>query len=221
MKLLIRTVLATMLSAACALAQAAAAQPAAPLPSTAAPSTPAPSTPAPSKPALSTSALPTATPSAAAPSTPLFDCFHINFAWGFTLSGKFIDADGTIYIYRKKQPAWLPKAIEEDGKRYLTQADLDAKYVERTKMGSLVTSELDAHRGAIELAAAGKLVQAGPGANDAGTSSCHAYVHDAANGRFRDVDLGSDGGVSDSPQRNDAREAEALMIWLKSVGVAR
>lgn len=162
--------------------------------------------------------------SPAAPLTqalPLFDCFHINFAWGFTLSGKYIDADGTIYSYRKQKPAWLPKAIVEDGKRFLTQADLDAKYVERTKIGSLVASELDAHRGAIEAAAAGKLVQAGPGANDAGTSSCHAYIHDASRGRFRDVDLGSDGGISDSPQRNDAKEAQELMTWLKSVGVAR
>jgi len=213
MKLLIRvvtaTLLLTVLPAAGAFAQAPVAQPAATAPPSAAPSTAAPSSAAPS-PAAATSQ-----------STPVFDCFHINFAWGFTLSGKFIDADGTIYSYRRKQPAWLPKAIEEDGRRYLSQADLDAKYVERTKIGSLVTSELDTHRGTIEAAGAGKLVQAGPGANDAGTSSCHAYIHDAAKGRFRDVNLGSDGGISDSPQRNDAKEAEALMTWLKSIGVAR
>lgn len=176
-------------------------------------------------PAATAFAQPAATPRPAEPApaqaTPVFDCFQINFAWGFTMSGRFIDADGTIYSYRRKQPAWLPHVIVEDGRHYLAQADLDAKYAERTKVGSIVASELDAHRGAIEGAAAGKLVQAGTRANDAGTSSCHAYVHDAAEGRFRDVDLGNDGGISDSPLRNDAKQAQELMIWLKSVGVAR
>jgi hypothetical protein len=157
----------------------------------------------------------------AANATPVFDCFHINFAWGFTLSGRFINADGTIYSYHKTKPAWLPRTNEQDGARYLTQSDLDAKYDERTKIGSIVASELDAQRGAIEAAASGKLVQAGPGAHDAGTSSCHAYIHDAPNARFRDVNLGTDGGVSDSPLRNDAPKAQVLLDWLKSVGVAK
>ncbi|MEP6941061.1 MAG: hypothetical protein ABI846_14940 [Rudaea sp.] len=164
--------------------------------------------------------VPVAYPPAAKPA-PVFDCFHINFAWGFRLGGRFIDADGTIYRYEKQKPAWLPQAIDENGARYLTQADLDAKYVERVKIGSIVASEIELHRASIEAAAQGKLVQSGPAANDAGSSSCHAYVRDTGNDRYRDVNLGTDGGVSDAPLRNDSAQAQELIAWLKSVGVSK
>jgi hypothetical protein len=73
----------------------------------------------------------------------------------------------------------------------------------------------------IDAAGAGKLAVADSGARDAGSSSCHAYVHDAARKRYRDIELGSDGGVSDMRTTNDAPAAQQLLKWLRSVGVAQ
>ncbi|HZX90266.1 MAG TPA: hypothetical protein VFE67_06460, partial [Rudaea sp.] len=73
----------------------------------------------------------------------------------------------------------------------------------------------------IDAAGSGKLTIADGGARDAGSSGCHAYVHDAAHKRYRDIELGSDGGVSDMRTTNDAPEAQQLLKWLRSVGVAK
>ena len=153
--------------------------------------------------------------------TPVFDCFHINFAWGFSLAGKLVDSDGSIYSYRKTKPAWLPQEVVENGVRYLGDADLQAKYAEREKGGSIDPKTLAEKIALIEAAAKGKVVNEDGGARDAGSSSCHAYVRDAAKARYRDVDLGSDGGVNDVRTRNDAAQAQDLLAWLKSVGVAK
>lgn len=162
-----------------------------------------------------------AQPASTSAITPVFDCFHINFAWGFSLSGKFIDSDGTIYSYRKTRAAWLPHEIVENGGRYLGEADLQAKYAEREKSGSVDAKSLADKSALIEAAATGKTVSEDGGARDAGSSSCHAYVRDAAKARYRDVDLGSDGGVNDVRIRNNATQAQDLLAWLKSVGVAK
>ncbi len=163
----------------------------------------------------------TAPKSTSAIATPVFDCFHINSAWGFSMSGRFIDGDGTIYSYQRKVPAWLPHEVVEGDSRYLRDEDLQSKYAGREKVGSVVASELDLHRASIAAAAEGKLVPAGPAANDAGSSTCHAYVRDAGKNRYRDVNLGTDGGVSDVPLRNDSAQAQQLISWLKTIGVSR
>ena len=165
----------------------------------------------------SASAQPAATPAI----TPVFDCFHLNSAWGFSLAGKFIDSTGTIYSYRKTKPAWLPREVVENGIPYLSDADLQAKYAERETTGSIDTKTLAEKIALIETAATGKVVSEDGGARDAGSSSCHAYVRDAAKARYRDVDLGSDGGVNDVRTKNDAAQAQDLLAWLKSAGVAK
>ncbi len=165
---------------------------------------------------------PVATPAPmSAISAPVFDCFHINSAWGFSMSGRFIDSDGTIYSYQRKAPPWMPRDIVEGDRHYLRDEDLQSKYEGREKVGSVTVSELDHHRASIEAAGKGKLVHAGPAANDAGSSSCHAYVRDAGKSRYRDVNLGTDGGVSDMPLRNDSTQAQDLLAWLKTVGVSK
>lgn len=162
-----------------------------------------------------------AQPASAPAVTPVFDCFHINFAWGFSLAGKLVDSDGTIYSYRKTKPAWLPHEVVENGVRYLSEADLQAKYAEREKSGNIDAKTLAEKTALIDAAGKGKVVHEDGGARDAGSSSCHAYVRDAAKARYRDVDLGSDGGVNDVRSRNDAAPAQDLLTWLKSAGVAR
>jgi hypothetical protein len=152
---------------------------------------------------------------------PVFDCYHINYAWGFSLSGRFVDANGTVYTYTKPKKAWMAHAIRESGAAYLTDADLAAKLAERTKIDNIDPHLLAQKMTLIDAAAKGKITPMDGGARDAGSSSCHAYVYDSAKMRYRDIDLGSDSGVSDVRVKNDSAAAQELMQWLATLKPTR
>jgi hypothetical protein len=160
-------------------------------------------------------------PAQAQVGVPLFDCYAMNSAWGFTLSGKLIDADGTIYSYGRRGEAWLARPAAEQGASYYTEAALREKFTDARRSGSVDAAVLAEKSKLIEAAGAGKLSIADGGARDAGSSGCHAYVRDTSARRYRDIDLGSDAGVSDQRSVNDAPAAEQLLTWLRSIGVAR
>jgi len=155
------------------------------------------------------------------PLVPLFDCFAMNSAWGFTLSGKVIDTDGNIFSYGRRGKAWLAIPVADQGAKYYAEADLQDKFSDARRAGNVDAEALTSNSALIDAAGAGKLAVTDGGARDAGSSSCHAYVHDATHKRYRDIELGSDGGVSDVRTTNDAPEAQQLLKWLRSVGVAQ
>lgn len=161
------------------------------------------------------------TPVAAQTLVPLFDCFAMNSAWGFTLSGKLIDAGGNVFSYGRRGKAWLAMPVMEGSAKYYSEADLQDKSSDARRTGQIDAATLAANTALIDAAGAGKLAVADGGARDAGSSGCHAYVHDAARKRYRDIELGSDGGVSDTRITNDAPAAQQLLKWLRSVGVAQ
>jgi hypothetical protein len=163
---------------------------------------------------------PTASENPATVLEPVFDCYHANSAWGFTLSGKVIDNQGKIWSYGKHGQAWQPAPAKDGGAVYLTAKMLHAKFVEPKEAGSVDAKALQENCELIAKAGKGTLTRADTGVRDAGTSACHAYIRDAANERYQDIDLGSDNGVSDVRNSNDAPEAKVLLTWLQSVGVA-
>lgn len=152
---------------------------------------------------------------------PVFDCYRTNSAWGFTLSGKVVDADGTIWSYSRRGQPWLPQQAGAGEANYLGAADLHAKYAGAKSSGKVDVTVLQQQTALIAKAAEGKVTRADTGVRDAGTSTCHAYLADAAKARYRDVELGSDGGVADSHFSNAAAEAMQLIDWLRSIGVAK
>jgi len=160
-------------------------------------------------------------PAATQPLVPVFDCFAMNSAWGFTLSGKVIDAGGNVFSYGRRGKAWLVVPVAEGSAKYYSEADLQEKFSDARRTSQTDAAALADNTALIDAAGAGKLAIADGGARDAGSSGCHAYVHDAAHKRYRDIDLGSDGGVNDLRTTNDAPEAQQLLKWLRSVGVAQ
>ncbi len=151
---------------------------------------------------------------------PLFDCYRANSAWGLTYAGKIIDRDGQVWTYSQRGKA-LPMPSKEGGPGVYEAMDLAAKYEDRTAAQRIDAATLAAHAALIENAATGKITSTDTGVRDAGSSACHAYVFDATTRRYRDIELGSDGGVADRRIGNDAAEAKTLLDWLRSVGVAR
>ena len=153
---------------------------------------------------------------------PVFDCFAMNSAWGFTLSGKLIDSDGNVFSYGRRGKAWLVTPATEGSAKYYSEADLQDKFSDARRAGQQIdAAALARNQALIDAAGSGKLSVADGGARDAGSSGCHAYVHDAARKRYRDIELGSDKGVSDVRTINDAPEAQQLLKWLQSIGVAK
>ena len=55
-----------------------------------------------------------AKPAVAAPVDPLFDCYRLNYAWGFTLAGSVVGRDGTILHYDGQQWTALDSGTTED-----------------------------------------------------------------------------------------------------------
>jgi len=151
---------------------------------------------------------------------PVFDCYHANSAWGLTYSGKVIDRDGWILSYGARGKA-LPEPRKSHDHTLYDAADLLAKYAGGTRGSRIEASALAEHVALIEKASTGKIASTYTGVRDAGTSTCHAYVFDAAARRYRDVELGSDEGAADQRVSNDTAEAQALLQWLRASGVAR
>ncbi len=168
-----------------------------------------------------TAAAATTATSAAAAIDPVFDCFHTNSAWGFTLSGKVIDHDGIIYTYGQRGKAWLQALTKDNAAKWLKATELQSKFVDAQRVGSVDAKTLEEKSALIVKAAQGKVAQADTGVRDAGTSSCHAYIRNESQGRYRDIELGSDAGVSDARISNDSPASAELLEWLKSVSVAR
>ena len=162
-----------------------------------------------------------APPEPAAPRDPAFECFHVNHAWGFALAGSVLDRDGAIYRYRTRGVDRSPAAEKSGGATYFAGPALRAKFAEAAR-GGAVDAALVAEKLALaEKAATGAVTRADTGTRDAGVSTCHAYLRDAASDRYRDVELGSDNGAGDVRLRNDAPEAQALLEWLSSIGAAQ
>jgi hypothetical protein len=158
--------------------------------------------------------------SSAAALDPLFDCYRANSAWGLTYSGKVMNRNGQVWSYSARGKA-LPVPHKESGLTWYKAADLIAKYAGSTPAERLEAGALAEHAALIEKAAAGNVASTDTGVRDAGTSTCHAYLFDAAGKRYRDVELGSDGGVGDQRISNDATEAQTLLQWLRASAVAR
>jgi hypothetical protein len=151
---------------------------------------------------------------------PVFDCYRANSAWGLSYSGKVIDRNGWIWSYGTRGKT-LPEAQRDHDRNYYQAADLLAKYAGGTRGSRIEDREIAEHAAQIEKADAGTVTSTDTGVRDAGTSTCHAYVFDAATRHYRDVELGSDGGVADRRFVNDSPQATSLIDWLRSVGVAR
>lgn len=153
------------------------------------------------------------------PFDPLFECSSANSAWGLKYSGTVIDRDGNIWNFSDRGKT-LPIATQDHGVPVYAQADLQKKYTNATKSGSVEATVLAEKTALIEKAAGGTITRTDTGARDAGSSACHAYILDATTKRFRDINLGSDAGITDMRTANSAKEAQDLIVWLKSVGVA-
>jgi hypothetical protein len=151
---------------------------------------------------------------------PVFECYRVNFAWGFRMAGTMLDRSGGIYRYQVGDKDPRPAPAKDSEPLYWPAAAMRARFSGLQPARVVAFAELAEKIALIDKAAGGRLTQTDTGVRDAGLSTCHAYVFDAGREAYRDVVLGSDGGAADTRIASSAAQAQALIDWLKSLGVA-
>ena len=144
----------------------------------------------------------------------LFDCYHVNFAWGYTLKGFYIDGDGKIYTYDRKGDPWLPDSVQKGSHSY-PGPDLMSKFSNPKSAGRIDSSIIKQKSGLIRPASRGEIFRQQQ-AYDAGWSGCVAYLFDKHTDTYTAILLGAEG---DFLEKNSSREAKSLLLWLRSLQI--
>ena len=145
----------------------------------------------------------------------LFDCYYVNFAWGYTLSGYYVDRDGAIVRYDRGDDPWLPESIQGEP-NVIPAADLEEKFRKQTPVGE-VPSDLLVEKMALGVRAAGGEISQEQVAADAGWSGCVLYQYHTQLDGYSEIPLGAGG---DFLIRNNAPEAQELLRWLQGLDTA-
>ncbi len=140
----------------------------------------------------------------------LFEFSHINFAWGFQMSGMYIDKQGNVYTYDHSHEPWKPSSDE-----YLTEQDLQEKFAHKNEqVKSIDISVLKRMHKLIIPASRGKLSERVNRCFDFGSGSYSTYLYDAQTKRYTNVLLYQYG---DWAKKNLSEEAKVLYEWLFDV----
>ncbi len=139
----------------------------------------------------------------------LFDCYRVQSAWGYLVSGWLITAEGEVYQYRYRGVP-LPGIGDRRSDRTL----LERKWHDRHRVGSVPRDELQVHFAQVEAAARGSIVRRSTGSRDAGHSLCVAMQWRGDG--YNHVVLGSL-PPSDIEVVNVAPAGTALRDWLSEI----
>jgi hypothetical protein len=140
---------------------------------------------------------------------PVFECYRINFAWGYINRGFYIDDNGGVFKYSNSEHS---PSEDKDVKK------LQDKYENKEIAGEVDKSVLTNMIKLVLPASKGKLIKRDSGVRDAGWEGCKAFMYDAHTQLYSIVELGTT-GVSDMDTTNTASEASTLLMWLNEVGM--
>lgn len=139
----------------------------------------------------------------------LFEVEYVNFAWGLTWKGFYVDHDGDVWTYELDAP-W-PHA---DASSYTAQELLEKYEAGRVKVAHVDGDRLRRMFDLVDDAARGTLTDPVNRCADAGEVSFRAWSSDTATERYRPVLLRQEG---DWARENTSAAARELYSWLKSL----
>jgi hypothetical protein len=138
----------------------------------------------------------------------LFEVQYLNHAWGYQLSGFYIDDRGRVYRYDHSDAVWQPARWD-----VFTPAELAQKFSRnRTGDGQVDAVTLRAMHALIDPASRGPLSDPVARCADAGTHTYLAYQFEA--GVYRPVLLYQAGDLA---QLNRSESARVLFAWLRTI----
>jgi hypothetical protein len=148
----------------------------------------------------------------------IFDVYYVNYAWGFTMRGIYIDNNGDMFSYQVSPTDTVSRDSLRMLHRYgmnIKEHDLDMKFsfnkkfiknigptVVIKKLGDLYNVPLNAYSDTL-----------GTGA-DMGAYVYSGYIFDIKSNTYREVELKVSGDVSYYNTSNNATE---LVSWLSSI----
>ncbi len=139
----------------------------------------------------------------------VFEKTYVNYAWGYALSGQYIDTEGNIYSYNHSQEEWNPI----DPNR-ITEAELREKYSNSELQSTIDPETILDYRNLIDAAADGPFLETEQIIFDAGTVTFVAYLYDSSDSTYIPVLLVQGGETN---QTNLSLEALTLSLWLAQV----
>ena len=140
----------------------------------------------------------------------LFDVFYINYAWGYTLKGFYIDKNGDVYVYDHGNQPWSPA---DKNSQVLTKEDLLEKYKNAKQAASVTKVELNKYAAMISVVEKGAIERSQQGF-DMGSQTYLAYNYDVKTNTYKPILLTSEG---DWLEKNTEPAAQVLVNWLKSI----
>ena len=140
----------------------------------------------------------------------VFEAFYTNDAWGFVLSGFYVDSKGNVVAYDRDGDRWLPTA-ETDG--HITGRDLLSKYQSPRYLGTVAASTLRDMRSRLAAATHGTLEHGVQRFMDGGDTIYVGYDYSRSTATYRQVVLAAlnGGGI------NTSDDARLLAAWLHSL----
>jgi len=138
----------------------------------------------------------------------LFDCYAINFAWGFHLEGFFIDSEGRVYTYDHSNEVWHGPPDGRPSDEDLTEKHRGAELILKIPR-DIIAGKYPL----VAKAKDGKVTRKSAGA-DMGAHVFEGFLWDPDAGRYDPVLLRSTG---DWEEINTSRSARELVEWLETI----
>jgi hypothetical protein len=141
----------------------------------------------------------------------VFEIEYINFAWGYSHHGIYIDSAGRLfqYSYEGSSDIWHP-----DSTGFYTQEQLASKYSHRnTLMNTLRRDTVNKYFRMIEAAALGTYSDTTATAADMGEFAYIAYKYNPVTKKYQQVVLRVEG---DFTFLNQSQSAMTIAGWLKA-----
>lgn len=142
----------------------------------------------------------------------VFECASLNFAWGHTHNGYYVDRSGGVHRYDRSGDPWLPKSVRRGDSR-VPESELLAKFQKSERYDTVPLEVLREKVRLLEGAARGKISKTHE-MNDAGSHGCMGYHYDREQALYESINLGF---VGDVRLTNSAREARDLSEWLREL----
>ncbi len=141
----------------------------------------------------------------------VFDCYFVNFAWGYKFTGFCVNRSGQVYTYEPDRDYW---SNLYDVPEILTGSEFRRKLINHKSAGEIQPDKLREMIALILPASKGEMVFENQVACDAGCVRFVAYIYDSGNDIYRTVLLHQGG---DDNVINTSNEAETLYDWLSEL----
>jgi hypothetical protein len=140
----------------------------------------------------------------------LFEVEYTNDAWGYVLTGFYVDNEGNVFSYDHGDEEWQP-----NHKSFYTEKELQEKYSHSKQLVKTIDSKLLSERyDLVKEASRGPLSEPFLRCFDMGRLTYLAYRYETQTGKYEPIILHRAGSMA---QKNISEGANSLFEWLNTI----